>query len=65
MEPSQPMILCDTNILVELYKNNPTVINELQKIGMNQIAISIITQAEITARSPAGRSQASLCPHKC
>jgi predicted nucleic acid-binding protein len=58
MEPSQLMILCDTNILVELYKNNPTFINELQKIGMNQIAISIITQAEITARSPVGRSQA-------
>ncbi|KOR38580.1 MULTISPECIES: type II toxin-antitoxin system VapC family toxin [Planktothricoides] len=41
------MILCDTNILVELYKNNPTVINEMRKIGMNQIAISIITQAEL------------------
>lgn len=41
------MILCDTNILVEFYKNNPTVINELRKIGINQIAISIITQAEL------------------
>jgi len=47
MEQRQPMILCDTNILVELYKNNPTVINEMRKIGMNQIAISIITQAEL------------------
>ena len=41
------MILCDTNILVEFYKNNPRVINELQKIGINQLAISIITQAEL------------------
>ena len=41
------MILCDTNILVEFYKNNPRVINELQQIGINQLAISIITQAEL------------------
>ncbi len=41
------MILCDTNILIEFYKNNPRVINELQKIGINQLAISIITQAEL------------------
>ncbi len=41
------MILCDTNILVEFYKNNPRVINELQRIGINQLAISIITQAEL------------------
>ncbi len=41
------MILCDTNILVEFYKNNPRVINELQKIGINQLAISIITQADL------------------
>lgn len=41
------MILCDTNILVEFYKNNSTVINELQQIGIDQLAISIVTQAEL------------------
>ena len=41
------MILCDTNILIEFYKNNRTVIDEMQNIGINQIAISVITQAEL------------------
>lgn len=41
------MILCDTNILVEFYKNNPTVINELRQIGIDRLAISVITQAEL------------------
>jgi tRNA(fMet)-specific endonuclease VapC len=41
------MILCDTNILIEFYKNNSTVVNELRQIGINQLAISIITQAEL------------------
>ncbi len=41
------MILCDTNILVEFYKNDPAVINELRNIGIDQLAISVITQAEL------------------
>ena len=41
------MILCDTDILIELYKNNPVIIGELRKIGSKQIAISSITQAEL------------------
>ena len=41
------MILCDTDILIELYKNNPVIISELRKIGSKQIAISSITQAEL------------------
>ncbi len=41
------MILCDTNILIEFYKNNLTVVNELRQIGINQLAISVITQAEL------------------
>ena len=41
------MILCDTNILIELYKNNSFIIKELRKIGSKEIAISIITQAEL------------------
>ncbi len=41
------MILCDTNILIELYKANPKVIQPLQAIGSSNIAVSVITQAEL------------------
>ncbi len=41
------MILCDTNILIEFYKNNHRIIEELRHIGLNQLAISSITQAEL------------------
>ena len=41
------MILCDTNILIEFYKANPTVIQTLQQQGSNNIAISVITKAEL------------------
>ncbi len=41
------MILCDTNILIEFYKNNLRIVQELRKIGQNQLAISPITQAEL------------------
>lgn len=41
------MILCDTNIIVELYKGNSETINALQSLGVRQIAISAVTQAEL------------------
>jgi predicted nucleic acid-binding protein len=41
------MILCDTNILIEFYKANPTVIQTLQRMGSANIAISVITKAEL------------------
>jgi tRNA(fMet)-specific endonuclease VapC len=41
------MILCDTNIFIEFYKGNSTIIQELGKIGVAQLAISIVTQAEL------------------
>jgi tRNA(fMet)-specific endonuclease VapC len=41
------MILCDTNILIEFYKNNPQVVQELRRIGPTQLAVSPITQAEL------------------
>ena len=41
------MILCDTNILIEFYKNNSTIVNELRLIGVDRLAISVITQAEL------------------
>lgn len=41
------MILCDTNILIEFYKNNPQITHTLQEIGLPHLAISVITQAEL------------------
>ena len=41
------MILCDTNILIEFYKNNRTVIDEMRNIRVDKLAISVITQAEL------------------
>jgi len=41
------MILCDTNILIEFYKGNPTVIQTLQHMGSVNIAVSVITKAEL------------------
>lgn len=41
------MILCDTNILIEFYKNNPQIAAELRQIGFEEIAISVVTQAEL------------------
>ncbi|MEG5038776.1 MULTISPECIES: PIN domain-containing protein [unclassified Microcoleus] len=41
------MILCDTNILIEFYKNNTAIIQELRQIGIPNLTISIITRAEL------------------
>ena len=41
------MILCDTNILIEFYKANPTVIQTLHRMGSVNIAVSVITKAEL------------------
>jgi len=41
------MILCDTNILIEFYKNNLKIVEELRQVGQSQLAISPITQAEL------------------
>jgi tRNA(fMet)-specific endonuclease VapC len=41
------MILCDTNVLIEFYKGNPAIVAELKQIGVAQLAISVIAQAEL------------------
>lgn len=41
------MILADTNILIELFKGNQTVLADLQHIGPNNIAISAVTVMEL------------------
>ncbi|QTA80221.1 Ribonuclease [Desulfonema limicola] len=41
------MILCDTDVIIEFYKNNSQIIHELRIIGQSNIAVSAITQAEL------------------
>lgn len=41
------MILCNTNILIEFYKGNSEVIDELQKIGLSNLGISVVTAGEL------------------
>ncbi len=41
------MILCDTNIFIELFKGNIAVIQQLYAIGAKNIAISVISKAEL------------------
>jgi tRNA(fMet)-specific endonuclease VapC len=47
MAEAIPMIMCDTDVLIELYKNNPQVVQELRRIGHEQLAISPVTEAEL------------------
>lgn len=37
------MILCDTNILIELYKNYANVTHALRSVGPGNLAISVVT----------------------
>jgi len=41
------MILCDTNILIEFYKNNDEVTHVLHEIGLSDLAVSTITVGEL------------------
>jgi len=41
------MILCDTNVIIEALKKNPIVIEKIEEIGLEQIAISVITVMEL------------------
>ncbi len=41
------MILCDTNIFIEIYRGNNSIIDILQTIGQQNIAVSDVTCAEL------------------
>ena len=41
------MILCDTNVLIEFYKNNPQIMADLRQTGLQNLAVSVITVAEL------------------
>jgi len=39
-------VICDTNIVIELFKNNNKVVKECLDIGVNNLCISAITVGE-------------------
>jgi tRNA(fMet)-specific endonuclease VapC len=41
------MVLCDTNIFIEIYKGNDLIIEVFEKIGQDNAAISDVTCAEL------------------
>jgi len=41
------IILCDTNILIEFYKNNPNIVAQLNEIGAENIGISAVSAGEL------------------
>ena len=41
------MILCDTNILIEFYKGNSDIVQELERVGLSNLSISVITPGEL------------------
>ncbi len=41
------MILCGNNILIEIYKGNPNIIDALKEIGQENVAVSYVTSGEL------------------
>jgi tRNA(fMet)-specific endonuclease VapC len=41
------MILCDTNIFIEIYRGNNSIVEVVKNIGQQNIAISDVTCAEL------------------
>jgi len=41
------MILCDTNIFIEAFKNNPSATETLRRIGFQNISLSAVTLMEL------------------
>src|SRR5437899_511454 len=41
------MTICDTNIIIEIFKNNSKIIKECERIGYNNLALSVISAGEL------------------
>lgn len=41
------LVLCDTNIIIEFYKENASVLKKLRAIGQENIAVSIVAVGEL------------------
>ena len=44
---NKEIILCDTNILIEVYKGNEDIVELLEKKGQNNLAVSEVTCGEL------------------
>ena len=44
---SRQLILCDTNIIIEFYKNNLAIVSALRSIGQENIGVSTVTIGEL------------------
>jgi tRNA(fMet)-specific endonuclease VapC len=47
MAERKHMILCDTDVIIEILKGNEKIINSIESIGLENIAISSITVMEL------------------
>lgn len=43
----EPLVLCDTDIIIEFYKENKSIVSELHEIGQENVAVSVITSGEL------------------
>jgi len=43
----ETLVLCDTNIIIEFYRENSSVLKKLRVIGQERIAVSIVTAGEL------------------
>ena len=43
----ESLVLCDTNIIIEFYKENASVLKKLRVIGQEHIDVSIVTVGEL------------------
>jgi tRNA(fMet)-specific endonuclease VapC len=41
------IVLCDTDVIIGVYRNNQDIISELKKIGQQNIAVSTVTAGEL------------------
>lgn len=57
------MILCDTNILIEFYKNNADVVSAMRGVGLPNLAVSVITVGELYYGARDNRELAKIKKH--
>ncbi len=41
------LVLCDTNVIIDFYKEDASILKKLRAIGQDRIAVSIITAGEL------------------
>jgi len=43
----EKIVLCDTDVMIEFYRNNPKILDQLLQIGQKRLAVSVITFGEL------------------